>query len=156
MNTAQISQARTVFFCASSGSVNTSCLFLGRGADVKIDARFLRFTEELGDSYSHKRFEVKICTTDGGTSTSIRSAFGIEEDIDPNKLYAILAYLSGSGFDLLTIPDREEEVNIIIGFTDDIVYYVEHEFEDGVREIHLHARPATRPWDDDKPLICIF
>ncbi len=139
-----------------AGPVNISWMFAGHEALVKVDERFKEFLKPLGSTYNHTRIDAKLYQTDGGTNESIKTIFGIDNDLDPNRLYAVVDHLSRAGFELLTIPEGEEEVNIIIGYADGVVYYVEHEFEDGEREIHLHARPEGRHWGDDKPLILVF
>jgi hypothetical protein len=72
-----------------------------------------------------------------------------------------LSYLgSEEGFSVLDIPEGKEEVNLVLGYTvtadgREIVLFVEHELEDGVEEIHLHAR--REDWDgDDVPMVLLM
>jgi hypothetical protein len=132
--------------------------FEGRGAALKIDSLFEKFVKDHNPHEHHDdEFYCSLYQTDGGTDDSIRTEFGITRTLTPSVLHVVLKYLStDEGFALLEIPQGEEETNIIIGYADGIVYYVEHEFEDGVREIHLHARVALREWGNDKPLVMVF
>jgi hypothetical protein len=63
------------------------------------------------------------------------------------RLIVALIFLnSPHGRLLLTIPDVEEEVEIVLGYTTDSVVYLEHELEAGKKEeYHLHVR-AKGAW----------
>ena len=132
--------------------------FEGRGVELKVDARFDAFVKDH-NPYEHldNEFYCSLYQADGGTDDSIRTQFGVVKKLAPSKLHVVLKYLStDEGFALLDIPEEEDETNIILGYADGIVYYVEHEFEHGVREVHLHARVALREWGNDKPFVMVF
>ena len=137
----------------STGHVDPECFFKGR--KVKIDNQFHEFAVSIGPRYSIKGFSGSVHQTRGGSSADIVKAFELQR-LTPEHIFVLLHYLNMDGSHLLEIPKGEDEANIILGFSNGVCYYVEHEFENDVDEIHLHARPATRDWGADKPLVIKF
>lgn len=129
-------------------------LFVGSGSKVKIDERFRAFFKPLDQGISFATLFCRVVGTNG-IDADIRALYGIRLQLMPCMAYSMLQYLHNGGARLLDIPKGEEEVNIILGYAGDIVYYVEREMEDGEDEIHLHARPA-RDWGDDRPMAFVF
>lgn len=69
--------------------------------------------------------------------------------IDRNRIFLALQILqSRNGSVVLNIPHGEEEVEVILGYTEDgCVVYLEHELEGGKdEEYHLHIRPQKTKW----------
>jgi hypothetical protein len=149
---------RVVLITPSVVATAPAQYFEDRGIALMVDAQFEKFVKGH-NPYEHldTEFYCSLYQTDGGANDSIRTQFGAVSTLTASKLHVMLQYLStDEGFTLLDIPSGEHQTNIIIGYADGIVYYVEHTFADGVREIHLHARIALREWGSDKPFVAVF
>jgi len=77
--------------------------------------------------------------------------------IDGNELCALFAHLGGEGSSLLEIQKGSNEMNVVLGHGPvegkDHVFYAEHEIEDGVDRIHLHAEPPDHREDGPKKVV---
>lgn len=127
-------------------------LFPGR--KVKVDPMFEKFfdvvsledTTDYISPWAHQRgSDIRCFKGDSldeifGPATAI--AYG-----DDVWLADILKHLGGPDFDKLTVPEDEEEFNLVLGFAlidaELQVLFVEHELKGGKEEIHLHARPPA-------------
>ena len=143
-----------------SGDVNLEGFFPGKV--VVVDDLFRRFVNDtVGSRYSTNGFSCGIMDPVSGVNNDDRIVrlFGFNVIADGTKVCAMLAYLGGEGWYVLDIPPGEEEVNLILGYVainiDHLVLFVEHEIEDGVEEIHLHARPLNK-WGKDAPMVAII
>lgn len=135
------------------GELNPLDVFPGKV--VKIDEPF---RDLLGNG------EYTICAdnvfcvyqTEAGESVDdviFRSVSTIGVSLHREHICAFLVYLAtDEGAKLLVIPEGQDEVNIILGYTNDLVFFVEHEMEHGVEEFHLHARPRNR-WKEPYPMV---
>lgn len=144
---------------AISGQVNYKDLF--PGLLTRIDESFSKFIEDgnLGENFSAVEREYYLFQTDEafGSDTEIINKFNINELMTPDELMADLNYLNEEGSKLLDIPEGEVEVNLILGYINDIetggrlVIFVEHEYKakDGREEIHFHCRPLDS-WTSEK------
>ena len=125
----------------------------------RIDSAFRKFVDGVNLGYAAGDFACRLFqTTKGGSSDyAIQEALG-PCVVDANRVCVLLDYLAGTGSSFLFIPPGEEEVNIILGYAlvkgVHRVLFVEHEFEHGVREIHLHARKLNE-WGDDAPMVIV-
>ncbi len=135
------------------------------GETVIIDARFAEYLGWSGRTISTPTLSVALISTlrpenaDQVYRAVIRK-MPSGEYLSAAYGHAVLAFLgSKAGLGLLAIPEGMDEINLIIGYMrkgqQTFVLYVEHEFEDGQREIHLHARPVDQ-WDDDLPYALII
>jgi hypothetical protein len=135
------------------------------GKTVVVDEQFAKCLEQSHETTSTPKLSVAVVYI-----PSLRDADDIYRAIFrrmptgeyPSAVYghAVLAFLgSEQGKELLAIPKEMDEINLIIGYMCEdgkvFVLYVEHEFEDGVREIHLHARPVGT-WFNDIPRALII
>ena len=126
-----------------------------RGRNLKIDPAFTSFIASGRDEAPIAAFSGVIHRPDDRSNYDIQDYYSTKELV-PNAALQLLGYLDSVGANILEIPAGEDEINIILGYANGVCYYVEHEFEDGVDEIHLHARAVSREWGDDKPFIFIF
>lgn len=133
----------------SSGVVDFIAFFPGK--NVKVDAKFRELIEFTRGQYVSVPLECEVCNAPGLQAVDdIR--FGRSEP-SPNQICAILAYLGGEGSSVLDIPEGEGEINLILAYTTNSVIFIEHEFEHGKEEIHLHARGFNQWNGDDNPLV---
>lgn len=125
---------------------------------VVVDARFATYLE-VGRrrTFSMPCMKCAIITPSGPNDADVVFQAILEGryTLSVPLLHALLCYLgSKEGMKVIAIPEDEDEINLILGYVRhgerDYVYYVEHEFEHGEREIHLHARPVGL-WTDDLP-----
>lgn len=124
---------------------------------VKIDPLFKKhILDPLGENYSdeERRYFFFQTGSDNNSDTSIIDDIDIKEFSTPSEIFANLAYLSANPA-LLKIPAGQEEINFILGYLliggKIHVAFMEHEFEDGKEEIHLHLR-LINSWGDDTPI----
>lgn len=132
--------------------------FAERGAILTCDAVFEKFLK-AHNPYEHldKNFYCSFYQTKGGTNASIMSEFGVTTTLTPNMLHVVLRFFSSDGgFAFLKIPDGDDEIHLIIGYAESVIYYVEHAYKKGIRTVHLGARSALREWRNEKPLVMVF
>lgn len=61
-------------------------------------------------------------------------------------LRALLFLDSRHGTKFLSVPEGDDEMDVVLGYTEDKVLYLEHELEEGKEEYHLHLRPMNPAW----------
>ena len=131
---------------ASSGSTELTNFFYGKSMkidEVEIEPEFQEFIDTIGPQY--KTTENLICHTSsvehGGKTIGELAG---EDLLTGHQVCAILAHLGSGGSSFLKIPEGADEVNIILGpvIIDGarFVLFIEHEIEDGVERISLHAK----------------
>ena len=143
---------------ATSGNTNLSEYF--KNINLKIDPEFTEFIKSAGPTFSNPGMILDLFQTMPGKNEDgiIVPYLNIYQDIEPGEACAIIQFLdSPEGEKFLTIPEGEEEINIILGYLGDEemvkkVIFIEHEFENGVDEIHLHIRKLDK-WGDNNPLV---
>ncbi len=151
-------QQTSVIRPAKSGVTSLNNLF--KGMKIKADPFFEEFLWKNGENFHDDAREYFLFKTDSSSNSDsiIMKEFEIVEFSTPAELRATLEWLDGEGRYLLDIPEGQEETNFIIGYAIadnnrnnvQYVFYVEHEFEHGAREIHLHVKTLDK-WHDDNP-----
>jgi hypothetical protein len=117
------------------------------GARVIIDPGFMAI---IGGQDALAREDLNCLVLEAEVGVSDESI--IEESkvgFEPGKIRAAIFYLGRSedGEVALAIPQGEYEVNLILGYTDCSVLFLEHEIEDGKEEeYHFHIRPRKEKW----------
>ncbi|MEI6660259.1 MAG: hypothetical protein WCK91_02455 [bacterium] len=82
----------------------------------------------------------------GMSCDSIRDEFVVTEHLDRDTIFGVLGHLSNNQ-NLLPIPEGDDEADLILGYLDGMVVYLEHELEKGKpEEWHLHMRPSKPEW----------
>jgi hypothetical protein len=132
---------------ASSGGTEIADFFAAKKVEVApILEVFLRHL--VGRNYVMRtdlpcRVNKKL---DDGAGTLIGS-LGLSYLTDMNAVCTTLRYLGGDGKWLLDIPQGQTETNVFLGYVklnhNRIVLYVEHEIENGVDTIEIHAKAAN-------------
>ncbi len=131
-------------------------------ARVRIDPIFATFMGGSDKHYSTMEefsFVLYQTTMETNWNRTIEMLYSRSLEGYQAVVFATLRYLGGFGSPFLYIPPGEEEVNLILGYTliDKVkhVLYVEHGFEHEKEEIRLHARPASRRWGNDTPMVMV-
>ena len=149
------------FECSVVESINVLGFF--PDITVKVDPEFQKFLDSGHKPTTHDTIKGEVFQTNHNSNRddTIITEFGLGK-LAPSVVVicSLLAYLgSDEGFSLLKIPKGEDEVNLILGYTivEGVPYvlYIEHEFENGVEEIHLHIRDLNR-WRKDTPMVAIL
>jgi len=143
----------------SCGSTDFQEFFPGK--TVEVDRIFRQLLEDdlqyACGSLHFRMFDVQV--DDPNSDDAMVATLGIQHDLDGDTACALLKYFGNEGWCHLAIPEGREEVNVVLGYAmvDGMVYvfYLEHELEHGVEEVHLHVRELNQWDDDDMPLLVV-
>lgn len=127
----------------NNGSTNLETLFAGLGITVFVDYFFRNVLKRLDQRWSTPLFKFTLIEKPAGEELDPSTLANIKGSERQDMVYSFLSGLAGDFRHLLDIPKGEEEVNMVCGWVEDLemVLFVEHEIENDVEEIHLHARP---------------
>lgn len=140
----------------SSGKTNLRRFFPRK--TVRIDVEFSKCVGGLGATWTTQTQSFfSVYKKPPGEDLNVPWVLGVIPTTATalNQIFSLLNYLRGIGSSLLYVPKGEEEKNVLIGFDRrrNLMLFVEHEFKNGVEEIHLHARPAYRLKDDELTIL---
>jgi hypothetical protein len=145
---------KNIVIRGSSGPVDVEGFFPGK--TIVIDPEFQELLQSVGAQYASENLSCRLSQVGAGyADVSIITALNLakkDAGLNWNHICAALSYLGGDGSSILEIPEGEEEVNVILGYSSgaggiNSVVFVEHEFEHEVEEFHLHVRQIGQ-WND--------